>query len=250
MSSPDIRWWRPEAEGRRHLFLAKALSDLKADQAAREADMLTAWRLFSAKPAIGLGPETYRRLDARSVDRLPVNVVQRVVRSLLAETAQQKPRPMALTSGGDYELRERGEGLTKWFDGLFYAVDFDKKIAPMVERDALTFSTGFSYWYEDPHEKRLCCERVFPGEVMLDEQEAIYGTPRTIYRRRFCDRRVLAERYPDAMSRDELAEACNLTANAGTFGTYLSRLRSNALIVERDGTVAAAPAVMGEVEGG
>src|SRR5687767_11765556 len=101
MSSPDdIRWWRPDAEGRRHLHLAKALADLKSDQSARDADMLTAWRLFSAKPVIGIGPQSYRKLDARSHDRLPVNVVQRVVRSLLAETAQQKPRPMALTSGG------------------------------------------------------------------------------------------------------------------------------------------------------
>lgn len=32
------------------------------------------------------------------------------------------------------------------------------------------------------------------------------------------------------LSRDDLAEACDLTANAGTFSTYLSRLRSNGLV--------------------
>jgi hypothetical protein len=41
---------------------------------------------------------------------------------------------------------------------------------------------------------------------------------------------VLASRYPDAITREELAQACDVTASGGTFSTYLSRLRPNGLI--------------------
>ena len=44
--------------------------------------------------------------------------------------------------------------------------------------------------------------------------------------------RLLADR--GLLTRDELAEAADMTASGGTFGTYLSRLRSNGLI-EEDG---------------
>lgn len=40
---------------------------------------------------------------------------------------------------------------------------------------------------------------------------------------------VLIEHYPNAVTRDELAEATGMTATGGTFGTYLGNLRSNGL---------------------
>ena len=42
------------------------------------------------------------------------------------------------------------------------------------------------------------------------------------------------------LSRAALAEICELTANAGTFGTYLSRLRANGVVTESGGMVALA----------
>lgn len=44
---------------------------------------------------------------------------------------------------------------------------------------------------------------------------------------------VLANYYPKAMSKHELAEAAYMTGNSGTFTTYLARLRSLELIEGR-----------------
>lgn len=41
---------------------------------------------------------------------------------------------------------------------------------------------------------------------------------------------VLVEQYPNALTKEELAEQTNMIASSGTFGTYLSQLRSNSLI--------------------
>lgn len=57
--------------------------------------------------------------------------------------------------------------------------------------------------------------------------------------------RRLAEVYPEALSREQLAADLNLTATAGTFSTYLSRLRSPGLIEEgSDKSVRAAGSLM------
>jgi hypothetical protein len=47
------------------------------------------------------------------------------------------------------------------------------------------------------------------------------------------------------LPRDELAERAGLTSNAGTFGTYLSRLRSNDLVSLADNVVRIADALCG-----
>ena len=56
---------------------------------------------------------------------------------------------------------------------------------------------------------------------------------------------VLADAYPEEISRQDLAEQSELTANAGTFTTYLGRLKSNGLIVGRD-PVKASPELFGD----
>lgn len=46
---------------------------------------------------------------------------------------------------------------------------------------------------------------------------------------------VLVEEYPNALTKDQLAEMTSMVASSGTFGTYLSTLRSNALIEDIGG---------------
>ncbi|MDO8534232.1 MAG: hypothetical protein Q7S17_05765 [Xanthobacteraceae bacterium] len=57
--------------------------------------------------------------------------------------------------------------------------------------------------------------------------------------------RRLADVYPDYLTKDQLAADLNMAASGGTFGAYLSRLRSPGLIEEdRDKNVRAAPQLM------
>jgi hypothetical protein len=55
----------------------------------------------------------------------------------------------------------------------------------------------------------------------------------------------LADVYPHWISRERLAADINIVASGGTFGTYLSRLRSTGLIEENGKDVRAAEALMG-----
>lgn len=50
---------------------------------------------------------------------------------------------------------------------------------------------------------------------------------------------VLIENYPNILSREELAEATELSSRSGTFGTYLGMLRRNGLIEDSQGGIRA-----------
>lgn len=56
----------------------------------------------------------------------------------------------------------------------------------------------------------------------------------------------LGQLYPKALKKDALAADLNMAAKGGTFGTYLSRLRGNGLLEEKDGRIRLAPALMGD----
>lgn len=57
--------------------------------------------------------------------------------------------------------------------------------------------------------------------------------------------RYLAEQYPSGITKAELAERFDMAASGGTFGTYLSRLRSNGLIEEGARGLRVSPNLMG-----
>lgn len=60
---------------------------------------------------------------------------------------------------------------------------------------------------------------------------------------------VLADCYPESISREELGEKSGFAHNGGTFSTYLSELKRNALVIEEKGTgVRASPALFLEDE--
>lgn len=52
--------------------------------------------------------------------------------------------------------------------------------------------------------------------------------------------KVLAERFPDSMTKEELGEAANVSSTSGSTGTYLATLKRNGLIKVHAGQIKAA----------
>jgi hypothetical protein len=61
------------------------------------------------------------------------------------------------------------------------------------------------------------------AEVVEMWKRALGGTPAKMIE-------VLRSSYPEPLTRDDLASAVGIVATSGTFGTYFSKLRSNALV--------------------
>jgi hypothetical protein len=211
----DRRWWTAEEDDLASavcgvaLFLADKLEK-------RHRDFLTYARLYGNTEIAGLGITSYA--VANKGERLTMNVVAACIDTATAKVAKNKPAPQFLTSGADYETRRKAEKLNKFGRGVLHQSKM-YRIAPAIFRDACIFGTGFVKNHASG--KRVCAERVFPWEILVDDSEAMYGEPRTLIQRKYIDRQVLIGMFPkhadailaadtesqkDAIGRDRLAD--------------------------------------------
>lgn len=143
-------------------------------------------------------------------DRLTYNIVQSCIDTLTARIAQNKPKPMFLTSAGDSKLQRKAKKLDSFCYGLFYENDFYKQ-APKIFRDACIFGEGILHSFVEGG--RVKHERVLPYELLVDYLESHYGpeSTKSIFRIKNIDRTELAEAFPDK------AEDIARMSNTSTF---------------------------------
>lgn len=185
------RWWTEEDPAS---LVFTSVTSLDRQSAWRRASILTGFRLYGDAPILGTEPSQYAKLDAFEYEPLSYNVIRSITDTVHAETVQSRPRPMFLTSGADWEARQRAEKLTKFCDGIFYACDGDATNSAVC-RDAILFGDGAVKVHDRDGE--VVVERVLPGELYVDTHDARDGKPRSLYQVKYVDRDVLRALYPD-----------------------------------------------------
>ena len=188
------RWWLEE-ETDLHDALNSVCTIIHERQVGRQQALLRAARLYGDMPMVGFGAFAYSRTErTQSLGRLSLNVIRNCSNAVTAKTTKTKVRPMFLTSDGDYELQTRAKKLQQFTEGLFYEHDV-YKTTPRCFLDATVFGTGIVKIFNQHDD--ICVERVFPGELEVDDAESIYGQPRCLYQTKYVDRQVLIELFPD-----------------------------------------------------
>lgn len=190
--SAGTRWWREEGDP--HASVKAAVDRIKARQSDREYTLLRAVSLYGDYPALGLTAGTYRVVRVPDAKRLSYNLIASVADTLQAEVIQSRPRPMFLTSEGDWEEQERAKQLSKYCEGLFYQCGLDATAARCA-LDALVVGTGVVKVFAQGG--KVHCERVMPWDLFVDDRDGYHGKPRTLYQTHWIDRDVLVELYPD-----------------------------------------------------
>ena len=137
---------------------------------------------------------TYRYQGAS----LPDNIVRSNVDSMVAKIAKQRPQPQVLADRGDWAARKRAKKCTQFLEGEFYRQRVYEVHSSVLVRDACTFGFGALKVFRQG--RRVCCERVMPWELMVDEWDAKYGSPRNIYHVRSVDRGLLLELFARSAS--------------------------------------------------
>ncbi len=184
----DFRWWtkKQDADG-----VMATYNHIRNRDGARREDNLRHMRLYGNRDYLGIGPSGYSL--PISQDRVTLNVIKSVCDTVSARVAKNRPRPVFLTSGGNYTLRRRAKLLEKFVESQFYTAGL-YQIAPKVFLDACVFGTGVIKTYKTGD--KICVERVFPGEVLVDQAEGLYGEPRQMFQRKFINRDVLIDMFP------------------------------------------------------
>jgi len=200
----DARWWLDRFEDKRYLNLGAVVERVMRQQDYRRDQDLRHARLYGNLPVLGLGPRNYaRRALVGNSSKLAFNVVKSCVDAYTAKITKERPKVSFITSGGDWDLEEKAKGLDRFMEGQFYETGLHD-LAPSVVLDSAVYGLGIVHPYIT-EDNRIAVERVFNWELLVDDEEAVYGKPHNIYRRKYIDRVVLEEMFPE--KRNEIATA-------------------------------------------
>lgn len=215
VTAPAKRWWLlPKSEvAQSVVFLVNMLSQYDS---RRQTQLQISARLYGNLSLMGLNGLTFSKIvstQSSVKDRIAYNLVQSVTDTLVAKMAKNKPKPLYLTSGGDYKIQKRAKKLDEFTDGIFYE-NKAYEIGPLTLRDGCWAGDGIVHVYD--HYGRVKFERVMASELYVDQVESFYGHPRQMHRCKNVDREVLKELFPKSAQAIERANK----ASADLTGTW------------------------------
>lgn len=199
------RWWELDDGKLRAQAISSNLDFLQRNQGIRLAQLVMSARLYGNLSLLGVNGLTYSKVASvhPSIrERISYNLVQSCIDAITSKMAKNKPKPLFLTSGGDYRLQRRAKKLNQFVEGIFWENEAYRQ-GPMVFRDACVWGDGVTHVYNG--NGRCKWERVLSSELWVDEIEGFYGDPRTMHRAKNIDRDVLIANFPKA--KDLLANA-------------------------------------------
>lgn len=196
-------WW-DEKEPHESVF--SLIKYLDSNQNGRDVQYADFMRMYSNQASLGVGADLYLAPDVspKGNSRVSYNVVRSVIDTLTNKISKQHPKPTFLTEGGDWSLQQQAKRLEKFVTGLFHTTKVYYK-GRAVFRDGGTFGDGFLKIYREG--KRIHAERVFPGEIRVDDREALYGEPRQLMQYKWVDVDVLKAAYKKSAEKIEVAGA-------------------------------------------
>jgi hypothetical protein len=211
-------WWKMAKDV--HATLFSLCTRLQQQQSGRQIENLKYLRLYGDQQLMGLTPLGFSRAasspdaqapNAATRERLTFNVVRMAIDTLAAKIAKNRPKPTFVTDGGDYEQQKRAKQLDKFVQGVFYQVQL-AVLAVQAFIDGCVTDVGVLHWYRDG--SRICCERVLPGELFVDEVDGMYGQPRQLVRIKAVQREVLLEQFPAHAAKILAAKAPTMLTTA------------------------------------
>lgn len=195
-SMPSKRWWTLTDDEMSQAIVAVVNSIAQADS-RRQTQYQTSVRLYGNLTLMGVNGLSYAKLTSVQAplrDRISYNVVQSAIDTVQAKMAKNKPKPLFLTSGGDWKQQRRAKKLDKFVDGIFYENDA-YSLGLSCFRDGAIVGDGICHVFE--RHGRVVFERVLASEIYVDDIEAFYGQPRQMHRAKNIDRAVLADLFPE-----------------------------------------------------
>lgn len=188
---PNKHWWNLHGEDLANCVTAIG-EELWTQDEPRRTEIEKNLRRFGGRQLRGL---FQGRNPAPDLDNARLNITKSVTETLTAKVGSIRPRPKVLTNGADHSLRIRAKKLQRFLDGIYRATNV-YRMTPIVFRDALLCGTGVTAFYPHLGKRTVGIERVFPPEILVDQMEAVNGTPQNYFRVKFLDKDVLAAMCP------------------------------------------------------
>lgn len=202
----SYNWWRAKSKEQLANQVIDTAAFLKEQQQYRFRQASIFARMYGNIPLSSIAGSSLNKLNTNNqlpIDRPTMNVVQSCADTLTSRISQARPRPLFLTDNGDYKQRELAKKLNNFIAGELYQTKaYD--LAQTLLRDAAILGDGVVKILE--RDDKVVLERVLPTEIYVDNNDAFYGKPRSMYQLKLIDRSVLKDIHPEERSRIEQAE--------------------------------------------
>jgi hypothetical protein len=131
-------------------------------------------------------------MDRRDDLRMRLNVTQSMIDTITSKIGKNRPRPMYLTEGGDYSLRTKAKMMGRMMEGLFLQTKL-YDVMPKIFQDSCIFDLGVLKIYRESD--KIEVERVFANEILWDLDDALYGSPQSLYQVKKVHKTYLLDRF-------------------------------------------------------
>lgn len=223
LDNKDAQWW---AESKPHDTINGVVSKLnRSGQLRRDMNIhhlrLYADRdLYGAAGAYGYGSvslsPTARALATMSNSRRPrlsVNIVRNMCNAATSMLSRSRPKPTFLSNGGDWETSKRARKQSQFIEAVYNAENTHGLGARMAQHGCI-LGTGAIKIVRDYANKKPRHELTYIGELLVDETEAIYGMPRSMFQIRAVDKLVLKQIYAGERGAEEAIDKANTVSGS------------------------------------
>ena len=173
--------------------LVETMASLENTNRAVHTNTVDSYELYSnrALSTFDWGTGIFITASLEPLSRTTDNVVVEICDSMLAEVGKARPKIKPVCHGASWNARRNAKKLDKFLWGEFVRNDI-YEIAKGVLLDAEVCGFGCIKVVMDDND-RLKLEKVFPDEILVDQQEvATLGMLKTVYRRRALPLEVVA----------------------------------------------------------
>lgn len=208
----DKRWWIVPVE-ERAAAVAKVVTTLIRYDDLRQRQYQLSARLYGNVELLGILGLNSLRISASAPankERAYFNVIQSGIDTLVSKQAKNKPKPLFLTSGGDWNTMRKAKKLDKFVEGIFYENEMDK-LRPMIRRDAYIFGDGLVQVFN--HHGRVKFKRRLPHQLYVDWLEAATGKTLQLHSVEHFDKDVLADLFKDDPKKVEQIQKAGSTTD-------------------------------------
>lgn len=219
----NYAWWKSKPD-ELYQDVFSIVETITEDQDYRRYNNLKYAALYANYQMLGFYGTQFMTAQNLPTTRLTLNVVKSCIDTAASKISKAKPRPLFLTDGGVYSQKKKAEQLTQYIEGAFEDIDMYEKGQTAFLHGCVT-GTGFIKFYKDYDAGKVCAEHVLTDEIVIDDNEALYGNPRQLHQKRYLHKDVLKEMFPE---KKEYIDMCN----TGVEGDYTSKTVDLCLVVE------------------
>jgi hypothetical protein len=199
----DARWWSNKDPAG---TLVRIIGKLNSSQSKRRDMNVHHLRLYAdrdlygASGAYGFGggrltkAQVWQQVQNSRRPRLSVNVIRNMCNAATSMLSRSRPKPTFTTDGGDWETWRRACKQSQFIEAVYNAENTHGLAAKMAQHGCI-LGTGAIKVVRDYANKKPRHELAYIGELLVDETEAVYGQPRSMFQVRAIDKLVLKEMY-------------------------------------------------------